>query len=259
MKITTVIFDWAGTTVDYGSFAPVDAFKTAFEAFGVSPSIDEIRAPMGMQKEAHIEEMLKGEHLSSLWETVHGKRYTSGDINSIYRRFERSLFEVLPRYAEPLPGVIPCVEYLRTNGIRIGSTTGYTRAMMDIISPLAKRYGYAPDCLVCPDDTGGRGRPWPYMLWRNLEKLASSLSGVLKIGDTAADMKEAKNAGVVSVGVLCGSSMLGLSEKEYALLAGETRTALFRETRERYIAAGADHVIESISALPELIENLKRQ
>ena len=49
-KIEAVIFDWAGTTVDYGSFAPVVAFAKAFEKFGIKPTTDEIREPMGMLK-----------------------------------------------------------------------------------------------------------------------------------------------------------------------------------------------------------------
>ena len=33
--IQAVIFDWAGTTVDYGCFAPVQAFQEAFAHHGV--------------------------------------------------------------------------------------------------------------------------------------------------------------------------------------------------------------------------------
>jgi phosphonoacetaldehyde hydrolase len=258
-SITTVIFDWAGTTVDYGSFAPVAAFKSAFETFGVEPLMEEIRAPMGMQKRSHIEEMLKGGRIAALWEKAHGRKYTQDDIDRIYARFEQSLFQALARYAQPLPGVVSCVEAIRNMGIRIGSTTGYTRAMMDVIEPIAKQNGYAPDCLVCPDDTGGQGRPWPYMLWRSLEKLnAASTAGVLKVGDTAADMREGKNAGVISVGVIRGSNMQGLSQTELSELSAEETEVLFRQTEENYFAAGADYVIESISALPELIAAIGR-
>jgi len=56
--IKAIVLDWAGTTVDYGCFAPVDAFLLAFAAFGVTPTIEETRAPMGVQKRAHIENML---------------------------------------------------------------------------------------------------------------------------------------------------------------------------------------------------------
>ena len=37
-RFDAVIFDWAGTTVDYGSFAPVQAFIKAFEEFLESTS-----------------------------------------------------------------------------------------------------------------------------------------------------------------------------------------------------------------------------
>ena len=42
-----VIFDWAGTTVDYGCFAPVQAFMDAFEEFGIVPTMDEVRLLWG--------------------------------------------------------------------------------------------------------------------------------------------------------------------------------------------------------------------
>lgn len=45
-KMEAVIFDWAGTTVDYGSFAPVQAFIEAFKKFGVTPTHAEVREPM---------------------------------------------------------------------------------------------------------------------------------------------------------------------------------------------------------------------
>ena len=59
-KIEAVIFDWAGTTVDYGCFAPVQAFITAFEEYGITPTFDEVREPMGMLKRDHIRTMRNG-------------------------------------------------------------------------------------------------------------------------------------------------------------------------------------------------------
>ena len=53
-KIEAVIFDWAGTTVDYGCFAPVQAFSEVFKEFGVTPTMEEVRKPMGMLKIDHI-------------------------------------------------------------------------------------------------------------------------------------------------------------------------------------------------------------
>jgi len=259
-KITALILDWAGTTIDYGCFAPVNAFISAFSAFGITPSIDETRAPMGMQKRAHIEKMLENPRIAEQWKKMHGRFPDKKDVDDVYARFEPALFEVLSAHTEPLPDAVETVAKIRNMGIVIGSTTGYTRAMMDVVAPLAKEKGYAPDCLVCPDDTGGKGRPYPYMIWRNLERLGvSSISEVLKAGDTAADMQEGKNAGCLCVGILKGSSMLGISEEELAHNTDAQIKALFENARKKYILAGADYLIEDIGKLPKLIESLNRE
>ena len=52
--VKAVIFDWAGTVVDYGSLAPMGAFVETFAEFGVAITIDEARGPMGMAKRPHI-------------------------------------------------------------------------------------------------------------------------------------------------------------------------------------------------------------
>jgi len=249
-KVSAIILDWAGTTVDYGCFAPLDAFVTAFGAFGIKAGVEEIRVHMGLPKRKHIEKMLE----------CMGNPYTQEDVDKIYGRFETSLFEVLAAHAELLPGALDAVVQIREMGIAIGSTTGYTQAMMDVVVPLAKKNGYAPDCIICPDDAGGIGRPYPYMVWRNLEKLGvASIRGVLKIGDTAADMQEGKNAGCLCVGVLKGSSMLALNEEEFAQKSDAEILKLFEMASQKYIEAGADYVIKDISALPALIKTLNEK
>jgi phosphonoacetaldehyde hydrolase len=256
-RIRTVIFDWAGTTVDFGSFAPLEAFIKAFGAFGLAPTIAETRAPMGLSKRAHIEAMLSGERLSALWRGIHGRHWTEADADAIYARFEPALFAVLGNHAHPLPGVLATVARIRETGVRIGSTTGYTAAMMEVVAGAAAAAGYAPDCLVCPDDVGGVGRPYPYMLWRNLEKLGALSAGeALKVGDTAADMQEGKNAGCLCVGVIKGSCMLGAREAESDAWNEDEKRLAFEEAKRGYMRAGADMVIDDIAALPDLIASL---
>jgi phosphonoacetaldehyde hydrolase len=97
------------------------------------------------------------------------------------------------------------------------------------------------------------------MLWRNLEKLGvPSIGSALKIGDTAADMQEAVNAGCLCAGVLEGSSMVGLSEKEFAGLSAGEAEKILADATDKYKEAGADFVIEDITVLPHLIEALSR-
>ena len=50
-RLEAVIFDWAGTTVDFGSFAPTQIFVDAFrQAFDFELSLAEARGPMGLGK-----------------------------------------------------------------------------------------------------------------------------------------------------------------------------------------------------------------
>ncbi len=250
MKYNTVILDWAGTAVDFGCFAPVAAFQKAFEKINLFPTMEETRAPMGMKKWDHIETMLKGQRLAQEFVRLFGRAPEEKDIAEIYDTFEQALFAVLHNHAQPLPDVCSTVAALREKGVKIGSTTGYTKKMMDVVTPKAKEYGYAPDCLVCPDDVDGAGRPYPYMLWKNVQILKTErISQVIKIGDTVSDMEEGKNAGCFTLGVLKGSSILGWSQQEWNNAGQRQREEAFGKAREVFYAAGADEVIEDITQL----------
>ena len=225
--IQAVIFDWAGTTVDYGCFAPVQAFIEAFRQFGIEPTMEETRTPMGLLKKDHIRTMLGMERIARAWRQVYGRKAGEADVEAIYAQFE--------------PGLLSILEQL---GVRIGSTTGYTDAMMEIVAPCAARQGYAPDLWLSPDSVGGLGRPYPYMIFENMRRLGvSSVKNVLKIGDTVSDMQEGVNAGVWTAGVIEGSSALGLSEEEFSALPPEERETRCREAARRFREAGAHFVI----------------
>ena len=59
---------------------------------------------------------------------------------------ESKILGLVGGFTDVKPYVEETVETLRTHGIRIGSTTGYTDAMMDIVVPAAAKKGYSPDC-----------------------------------------------------------------------------------------------------------------
>ena len=81
-KIEAVIFDWAGTTVDFGCFAPVQAFIQAFQEFGITPMVEEVRKPMGMLKRDHIKTMMNMERIHQEWIKVHGRDFTEDMISA---------------------------------------------------------------------------------------------------------------------------------------------------------------------------------
>ena len=87
-KIKAVIFDWAGTTVDFGCMAPVQAFVEVFKQYGIEPTMEEVRKPMGMLKIDHIRTMLKMDRIRDLWIDKYGKEPTEEDAQALYGIFE---------------------------------------------------------------------------------------------------------------------------------------------------------------------------
>jgi phosphonoacetaldehyde hydrolase len=255
-QIEAVIFDWAGTTVDYGCFAPLDVFKEIFRKRGIDVLDEEARAPMGLLKWDHIHEMCSMERIAQLWKVKFGRLPEKKDIDDLYADFEPLLFSILPNYCTPIPGAIELVERLRRQGIKIGSTTGYTAEMMAVVAPEAKKKGYAPDSMVTPNDVPA-GRPLPWMCYQNAMNLGVyPMKHIIKVGDTTSDIKEGVNAGVWSVGILLGSSELGLKEAEVNAMDPDTLEEKLEAVRKRYFEAGAHYIINSIGELDKLIPKI---
>lgn len=250
MKYEAVIFDWAGTTVDYGCFAPVQTFVEVFKEFGINPTMEETRKPMGMLKWDHIKTMLGMERIREEFVKIYGREAEDKDVDAMYKQFNQKLLKILDQFAEPKAYVLDTVAGLREAGIKIGSTTGYTDEMMEIVTREAKKAGYAPDFVCTPDSTNHKGRPYPYMVFENMKALGvSSVNRVIKVGDTISDIKEGKNAGVVTVGVIEGSSEMGLSRDEFEGLSSEEKEIRMKEVEKRYMEAGADYVVADIRGI----------
>lgn len=256
-KIEGVILDWAGTTVDFGCFAPVNVFIDIFKDAGVDVTMEEARAPMGLLKIDHIRAMLSMPRISHLWKERFGREFNEQDVEKLYAEFEPALMSSLAEYTDLIPEVMEAVQTLRSQGLKIGSTTGYTQSMMDVVVPNAHKKGYSPDFYITPDATNSLGRPYPYMIYRNMEALKLSASWkVVKVGDTTSDIKEAVNAGVWSVGVIIGSSEMGLSLSEYDALSDVDQEKAISRTEQTFLQSGADFTIKTMGELPELIERL---
>ena len=67
-----------------------------------------------------------------------------------------------------------------------------------------------------------------------------------------ADIREGKNAGLVSVGIIEGSSEMGLTEEEYQSLSEAERTERDETVIRAYREAGADYVIRHMGELLSL-------
>lgn len=257
-KINCVIFDWAGTTVDYGCFAPVAAFMNAFNNIDIKLSSEEIRKPMGMTKIDHIRELFKLDSVTKQFSDLFNRKWNEQDVVEMNKSFEGYLFASLENYTTPIDGVVEIVNKLKDKGFKIGSTSGYNTKMMNIVTAGAAKHGYAPDCWVTSDGLPA-GRPSPYMIYQNMINLSvSSPKEVIKVGDTIADIKEGVNAGVCSVGLVLGSNDLGLTQDEVKSLPALELKKRMSEVRSNMLAEGANYVIDTMEELPALIDKINQ-
>lgn len=255
-KIGAVVFDWAGTVVDYGSLAPMGVFVEAFAEFGVDISIDEARGPMGMAKRPHIATLMALPRVAEAWAKKHGHKPNEADIDRVYGVFVPKNVAVAAKYADLIPGVADVSKALRADGVKIGSTTGYTRDIMAKITPVAAAQGFAPDSLVCTGDTPD-GRPSPYMLWRSLTELGVWPAWhCVKVDDTEVGIGEGLNAGAWTVGVAVSGNVFGLSLADTQALSKEEYGKRREAAVKRLKNAGAHYVIDSAADLLPVIAEL---
>ena len=257
-KIQAVVFDWAGTMIDFGSLAPTVVFTELFSGQGMAVTHEEAREPMGVPKRDHIAAMLTMPRIAAAFEKRFGHAATDDDINRLYEIFTPLNEAVAADYATLIPGASQTVSYLRANNIKIGSTTGYGRSVMDKVLPLASAAGYSPDNLVCGDDLA-EGRPGPLMMYRCFADLAVyPPETVIKVDDTTPGIAEGRAVGSITVGISLTGNYVGLSEADLAALPEVKRRRLNDEAAKKLRDAGADHVIDSVAALPALINTLQQ-
>lgn len=234
--LKTVILDWAGTTVDFGSQAPVRTIQTVFARRSMEVSEALARRHMGLAKRDHIRELLSIARPDS----------TGPTADALYQEFIPLQLEILAEHSLLIPGVHEAVQRMRKRGLKIGATTGYTREMLDLLAERAREQGYVPDVSLSPEDVGA-GRPHPFMIFEiAVRTMTYPLSAFVKVGDTPADIEEGLNAGVWTVGVAATGNMIGL--------CGNVEAA--RRELER---AQAHFVIDSVAEIDPVLDEIEKR
>jgi phosphonoacetaldehyde hydrolase len=255
--IHAVIFDWAGTAVDFGSLAPVAAFAAAFEAAGVSVSAGEIRKHMGLEKREHLARLLRDDAIALRWQRAYGSMPSDSDVDALYDTFNRKLLAILPQYAEPIPGLLQVVEQLRTVGVKIGSNSGYSRRMMEALSQAASERGFVPDCIVSASDVVA-GRPAPDLSLKCLELLGLPANcTAVKVDDTPAGIEEGRRAGLLTVAVAVSGNEIGLSLEEWSALESADRSRLRSRAYEHLRQCNPDFVIDTVADLVGVVREIE--
>lgn len=259
-KIEAVILDWSGTIIDYGCMATEEIYRDIFKEFGIELTTREIRNKMGIEKVDHIRAILESDRISKLWFENTGMEPNEGDVRELNRHFEAQIFDKLAKYCQPKEYVKQTLITLRESGIRIGSTTSYSTEVMDFLTKLVSQKGVNIDCWINAEQVKGQGRPHPYMIFKNMEKMGvSSVHNVIKVGDTVNDIKEGYNAGVVTVGVIDGSSEIGLSQSEFDSLNEQDKKEARKNVADKFKKAGADYVMNDFRTLPYIVSQIENK
>jgi len=253
------VFDFAGTTVDYGCCAPAAVFIEGYRRKGVDITMAQARGPMGMEKRDHIRTIGEMPAVAAKWQQVHGQPMTVADIDAMYEEFVPLLLAVLADYAAIIPGTVETIGYLRSEGIQVAGTTGYFDEALAIVEKAAAAQGYTPDFTTCATRVPA-GRPAPWMIYRAMEALGVyPPAAVVKVGDTAPDIAAGLNAGVWTVGVAKTGNEVGLTQEELANLDADAATAKIAEAHNRLQKAGAHYVIDGIGELPAIIAEINQR
>lgn len=254
-----LIFDWAGTTVDFGSLCPVVTFQEAFAQKGIELEGWEVHRFMGRRKPDHVRAVLGLPEVQQQWVEMYGAPPTEPAIEELYRLTEKHLLESVARFARPVPHLESVWPELRARGLRVGSTTGYTANVMEILAPAARAHGFAPDSWVASDQVPA-GRPAPWMIFRNLEILGVfPPAACVKIGDTLVDLAEGRNAGCWTVSVVESSSLMALPREVWDSLPAEAQEHRRQLVRAQFAEAGSDFIIDNLSGLPEVLDRIEQR
>jgi len=255
-SIKAVIFDWAGTMIDFGCMAPVNAFISAFEEKNIQITLSEAREPMGLAKRDHVKAILSGERVKNEWIKIYNSPPIDEDIDAIYHIVTPKMMEAIEQSCEPIDGVIEIIQQLKSQGIKIGSTTGYIDIMMEKIIPAAAAKGLTVDSVINSSDCK-EGRPSPFMIFRNMENLGIyDVSEVLKVGDTVADVGEGLNAGAWTAAVVCSGNEVGLPKVEFDALDEQTKSESINAASEKLKNACANYIIKNMNELFSVIEDI---
>ena len=255
-RVKGLVLDWAGTTVDYGSLAPARTLQHLFDRMHITLTEPETRRDMGLPKKDHIRGIMSMPRVRDAWQKLRGHAPSEADVEEMYKEFIPLQFSCLAEYSTVIPGVVEAVHSFRQRGLKIGSTTGYTRAMLDLLVEQSAKNGYRPDCSLSPEEVGA-GRPLPFMMYESAVKLqVYPMAAIAKIGDTPVDIHEGLNAGAWSIGVAGTGNMIGLSLNDFHALSESERQARLADARAELQKAGAHYIVDTLADVHAVLDDI---
>ncbi len=257
--LQAVIMDLAGTCVDFGSLAPIQAFLNLFDAEGIELTEAEAREPMGTEKREHIRQLLAMPRIRNQWQAKFDKLPDEADIDRLYQAFLPLQTAAIAERATLIPGALELQGLLREEGIKLGVNTGYSREMVDVMLPELKVQGFEPESVVVATEVP-QGRPAPHMSLKNAIELGiTAVQACVKVDDTLTGIEEGLNAGMWTVAVVASGNAIGLSEEGLATLEDVERADLLARGHRVMAQSAAHYVIDSIVDLPDVLADIEHR
>ena len=255
-RLQAAILDWAGTIIDFGSFAPTRIFVEAFASFGVEISLDEARGPMGMGKWDHIHTLCNQPDIAERFRNRFDRLPTDADVSAIYEHFMPLQIAKVGEHSALIPGALDSIAALRERGLKIGSCSGYPRQVMERVVALAAVNGYEPDHVVATDEVP-RGRPSPAQALANVIALGiDDVAACVKVDDTEPGILEGRSAGMWTVALRFSGNFLGLDWEQYQMLSDERREAERQRVDSLFAPSRPHYLIDTIADLPSVIDEI---
>lgn len=255
-SLKAVIFDWAGTVVDFGCHAPMAAFVKLFLLSDITISILDAREPMGLPKWDHIEAICRLPHVDAQWQEKFGRSANQSDIDRLYQDFIPINAESILHHSLLIPGFVEIQQSLRNQGYKLGTTTGYNRELMKVLLAEAQRQGFVPDSLTCSDDLK-QTRPGPLGIYKSLIDLDIwPAHQVVKVDDTVPGLLEGHHAGCWTVGVVASGNEVGLTLQDWESLSAKDKDAVRVRVKAKLESGVPDYFIDTIAELPQVLQEI---
>ncbi len=212
---------------------------------------------MGMAKRQHIATIAAMPDVAAAWKDKYGSVCGEADIDAMYADFLPLQKQTLGDHCQVIAGIPELAQWLRAEGLKIGSSTGYTRELMAVVSAAAAQQGYQPDCTLCAEDAP-QGRPAPFLLFEAAKRLnVYPLWHMVKVDDTPVGIQAGRNAGCWTIGISRTGNCVGLSQTEFQSLAANERASRLRAADEKLLHAGAHAVVESAADIHDALRDFE--
>ncbi|AQT80175.1 haloacid dehalogenase [Mycolicibacterium litorale] len=218
--IQLAVIDMAGTTVADDGLV-VKAFDSAASAVGLPAS--------GHDREHARQYVLDtmGQSKIAVFRALFGDESRAQQANLAFEKAYADLID--SGEAHPIPGAAEAITNLRSAGVKVALTTGFSAVTQDKLLAALGWHSLA-DLTLAPGD-GVRGRPYPDLILTALMRLeADGVGNVAALGDTANDIDSALRAGcAIAAGTLTGA-----------------------HTEQQLRDAGATHVVSTVTEFADL-------